>query len=137
MEENKTGRPFIDVDYKLIDNYLKAQCDGVGIAAALGVCPDTLYNRIKEKYSLTFSAYAAIKKAEGKEMLRAKQFQSAMEGDKTMLIFLGKQYLDQKDKKEVTATLVNEIEEISDEELNKLEEKILKGENLMNGSKSQ
>jgi len=44
-----------------------------------------------------FSAYSTIKRGEGKELLRAKQFQIAMEGDKTMLVWLGKQYLDQSD----------------------------------------
>jgi hypothetical protein len=57
----------------------------------------------KEYGITTFSAYAAIKKGEGLELLRAKQFATAMEGDKTMQIWLGKQYLDQKDKTDTTS----------------------------------
>jgi hypothetical protein len=75
----------------------------VGIAGLLGIHPNTLYEACKEKYNLSFSEYSAQKKAEGKELLRAKQFQVAMEGDKTMLVWLGKQHLGQKDKSDVTS----------------------------------
>ncbi len=91
------ARPKANIDWSIVDKYLQAQCDGVGIAGLLGVDVETLYNRCKSDNSLGFSEYAALKKSEGKELLRMKQFKIAMDGDKTMLVWLGKQYLGQKE----------------------------------------
>ncbi len=96
------GRPKANIDWHKVDNLLKAQCDGVGIAGILGVHPNVLYEACKEVNKLSFSEYSAQKKSEGKELLRAKQFETAMNGDKTLQIWLGKQYLGQKDKNDVT-----------------------------------
>lgn len=94
------GRPKANIDWHKVDNLLKAQCDGVGIAGILGVSPDTLYRACQEEHNIGFADYSAQRKSEGKELLRAKQFDSAMSGDKTMLVWLGKQYLGQRDKTE-------------------------------------
>lgn len=95
------ARPKANIDWKKVDSYLKAQCDGAAIAGILGIAPLTLYRACEREHKVNFNAYAQQKKAEGKELLRAKQFQTAMDGDKTLLIWLGKQYLGQKDKQEV------------------------------------
>ena len=97
------GRPKANIDWHKVDNLLKAQCDGVGIAGILGVHPNVLYEACKEVNKLSFSEYSAQKKSKGKELLRAKQFEMAMNGDKSMCIWLGKQYLDQKDRKDMTS----------------------------------
>lgn len=54
---------------------------------------------------MEYSAWSALKKAEGLELIRAKQFDTAMAGDRTMLIWLGKQLLGQKDQVENTFIL--------------------------------
>lgn len=98
------SRPKMEIDWNKVDKYLKAQCDGVGIAGILGIHPETLYDAVKEKFNIGFSEYSAKKKSEGKELLRSKQFDLALEGDKTMLIWLGKQYLEQRDKSDKDIT---------------------------------
>lgn len=100
MKHEAMGRPKTDIDWKFVDEHLQAQCDGVGIAGLLGIHPNTFYNAVKEKFNCDFSEYSAIKKGEGKELLRKKQMETALSGDKTLLVWLGKQYLDQKDKVE-------------------------------------
>jgi hypothetical protein len=97
-------RPKTIIDWKRVDMYLKAQCEGTGIAAILGIHPNTLYKACEDDHKMSFSAYLATKRGEGKELLRAKQFQSAMDGDRTMQIWLGKQYLNQSDKQDQTIT---------------------------------
>jgi len=92
------GRPKANIDWSKVDKYLQAQCDGVSIAGLLGICPDTLYRSCQEIHKIGFAEYSAKKKAEGVELLKAKQYQVAMEGDKTMLVWLGKQYAGQRDK---------------------------------------
>jgi hypothetical protein len=101
--KSKAGRPKIIVDWNKVNKYLQAQCNGTGIASLLGISPMTLYRACERKFKVNFEAYSSQKKAEGKELLRGKQFQTAMEGDKTMLVWLGKQYLEQKDKSDLTS----------------------------------
>jgi hypothetical protein len=95
-----SGRKRLIIDWAKVDKYLKAQCNGVSIAGILGIHPETLYNACKREFKLDFSAYSEKKKGQGKELLRAKQYDLAMKGEKTMLIWLGKQYLEQKEKTE-------------------------------------
>lgn len=101
-EPPKPGRPKIVIDWGKVDGYLKAQCNGVEIAGILGVSPDTLYDKCVEDNKSLFSDYSTQKKAQGKEFLRAKQYATAMDGNVTMQIWLGKQYLEQRDKSELT-----------------------------------
>lgn len=51
-----------------------------------------------------FSTLIQKKRAEGRTALRRKQMQLALAGDNTMLIWLGKQRLDQSDKKQIEQT---------------------------------
>ncbi len=95
------GRPKASIDWDIVDKYLQAHCDGAAIAGLFGIHPNTLYLACEEKYKINFSEYSAKKRGEGKEMLRAKMFEQAMAGDKTMLIWLSKQYLGMSEKQEV------------------------------------
>lgn len=100
--KRKRGRPKIVIDWNKVKKYIQAQCNGSGIAGLLGIAPITLYRACERKFKVNFEAYSAQKKSEGQELLREKQYNVAMEGDKTMLVWLGKQYLQQKDKNELT-----------------------------------
>jgi len=93
----------VNIDWTKVDRYLQAQCSGVGIASILGINENTLYRHCKIDNGEAFEAYSAKKKGEGKELLRAKQFTTAMEGNVTMQIWLGKQYLEQKDRTDTTS----------------------------------
>ncbi len=98
---NPNGRPRGHIDWSFVDKMLRAGVDGTSIASMLGIHPDTLYLRTCEEFGFpTFTAYAQLKRAEGLDLLKAKQYDTAMNGNVTMQIWLGKQYLDQKDKVE-------------------------------------
>lgn len=101
LNQKVMARPKANIDWNKVDQYLRAQCDGVGIAGIFGISPDTLYRACQEEFKIGFAEYSAQKKSEGKELLRAKQFSLAMEGDKTMCVWLGKQYLNQRDKQDI------------------------------------
>jgi hypothetical protein len=90
---NKKGRPKSVIDFKKVDEYLQAQCNGSTIAGILGIHPDTLYKAIEERYNMAFTAYSQQKKSEGKELLRKKLWDNAMTGNLAMQIWLSKQYL--------------------------------------------
>lgn len=86
------------VNWEQVDNMLIAGCNGVQCAAALGMHPDTLYKYCEEEKKSNFSAYLQQKRSHGDGLLHAAQFKKAYkDGNPTMLIWLGKQRLDQKE----------------------------------------
>ncbi|MFA5379569.1 MAG: hypothetical protein WC455_27675 [Dehalococcoidia bacterium] len=114
---NPPHRPGVVIDWAYTDKQLQAGCDGTEVAAALGMAADTLYRHCQKEKGMTFDAYKQIKKASGDSLLKTKQFQVAMTGDRTMLVWLGKQRLGQKDKQEVEqggAIEVKIVREIKD-----------------------
>jgi hypothetical protein len=101
VNENSVGRHKIVVDWDVVNKYLQAGCMGTEVAAVIGCGPDTLYRRCQEEHGINFEAYRQSQLAYGDSLLKDKQFKIALEGDKVMLIWLGKQRLGQKDKQEV------------------------------------
>ena len=99
------GRKKIDIDWEQVDKWLEAGAKGTEVAAALGIHFDTLSKRCISEKKSNFSEYLRIKRECGNTKLRLKQQQLAMEGDRGMLIWLGKNRLDQSDKKETKTEL--------------------------------
>lgn len=122
-KRDSAGRPKALIDWTKVGRYLQAQCQTKEIAGILGISADTLYVRCPQDNNMEFSAWSALKKAEGLELIRAKQFDTAMSGDKTMLIWLGKQLLGQKDQVEQTIRLpelkVQPMDQDEQEKINK------------------
>lgn len=111
----RTGRPKKKIDKNNFEAMCAYQCTLEEICAFLGVTDKTLNTWCKKEYGATFSVVFKQKRELGKMSLRRKQWALA---DKSapMAIFLGKQYLGQKDTIEVEDR----------ESLDKLDE-ILKG----------
>lgn len=123
------------IDWEKVDNMLMAGCNGVQAAAAIGVSPDTLYLRCQNEKNTVFTVYAQEKRAHGNGLLHAAQFQKAIkEKNPTMLIWLGKQRLEQKETSTDTpnpngqalATLHDKI--ISDNTIQELKDRLAKYE---------
>jgi len=74
--------------------------NGEYCAEQLGLNYDTLNARIKERTGLSFSDYKEQKKEKLRINLRKKQYDVAMAGNVSMLIWLGKNELAQSDKVE-------------------------------------
>lgn len=95
------SRPFTEIDWKKVDDLLVSGCPGTEIAGQLGIHPDTLYKHVEAKYKTNFSAYLREKRGKGDAMLRSHQFYKALgiteKGDNTLLIWLGKCRLKQKE----------------------------------------
>jgi hypothetical protein len=92
------GRKKASIDWAKVDRLLEAGCMGTEVAAALGVHPNTLYERCTKDQKCDFSDYSAAKRASGDTLLRAAQFKKAMSGDATMQIWLGKNRLGQRNE---------------------------------------
>lgn len=101
MKGNNGGRPQMVLDWEKIEKLCAIHCTGEEISNILAISYETLVLAIQKKYKLSFPEYFAQKAARGKMSLRRRQYEAAMSGDRVMLIWLGKQYLDQKDNSRI------------------------------------
>jgi len=92
-----TGVPPKPIDWAKVDELLICGCLTTEIAACLAISTDTLYNRCQTDKGTTFSAYSTEKKQKGDSILRAAQYRKAVKGDNTMMVWLGKNRLEQRD----------------------------------------
>ena len=107
-----TGRPKIQIDYNTVEKLANIQCTQEEIASFLNISVRTL-QRDEE-----FCRIYKKGQENGKMSLRRIQYKLA-EKNTSMAIFLGKQYLGQRDNVEVKAPEeLNKVTEL----LNKLEE---------------
>ncbi|HET7336299.1 MAG TPA: hypothetical protein VFJ23_00230 [Candidatus Nitrosotalea sp.] len=95
-------RPEKQIDWRRVDELLEAGCLGTEICSHFDLTADRFYDRVKEKYGMSFTDYSQEKRQKGDSRLREKQFNKAIEGDNMMLIWLGKNRLGQKDKQEIS-----------------------------------
>jgi hypothetical protein len=100
----KRGPKLTEVDWELCRNLLRIQCTGEEIAGAMGISYDTLERACKRDHGIKFAEYSELKRAEGRASLRRAQWKAAQEGNPTMLVWLGKQMLGQRDKVDVDNT---------------------------------
>ena len=88
------------IDLAALEELASIQCTDDEIAAVLGVSTDTLGRR-KADDPAVLAAYANGK-ARGRVSIRRQQWIRAQSGSDTMLIWLGKNILNQKDRSELT-----------------------------------
>jgi len=98
---SKIGRPVKEINLEELDKLCAMQCTEAEVAGWFGVSVDTIERRVIEMTGVGFAEYFKQKRGKGKVSLRRKQMQVALGGNPTMLIWLGKQYMDQKDKQEI------------------------------------
>ena len=92
-----SGRPEKPIDWDRVDYLLEVGCNGCQIASEFNIHHDTLYNRIRDRYGMIFSEYSAKMGAKGEKNLLEVQYEKAMTKDNTMMIWLGKQRLKQRE----------------------------------------
>ena len=113
----KMGRPQKIIDWDILQKLAYIQCTQVEIASVIDVSVDTLERRVKQKFKMTYAEYYKKISAGGKMSLRRAQWTKAVgttrtvkdektgeettfennDGNVTMQIWLGKQYLNQKE----------------------------------------
>lgn len=101
------ARPEKQIDWNKVDQLLMAGCTGTQICPHFDMHSDTFYLKVKEKYNMGFTEYSRLKKDQGDSLLHAKQFEKAMKGDNSMLIWLGKVRLGQR---EMDVTAINALQ---------------------------
>lgn len=92
------ARPQKEIDKEQFEKLCSMFCTQIEIAEFFDVTDDTIHSWCKRTYKLGFSEVYKRKSSMGKMSVRRKQFEVAMGGNVTMLIWLGKQYLGQADR---------------------------------------
>ena len=113
-ERRRPGRPPVRVDKDLVFRCAKVGCTYQEIATIVGCSESVLLERYRD---VVHEGWSQMRRS-----LRRKQLEVAMQGNVGMLIWLGKQYLGQKDKVETALSGKVEhehrrVEELTDEEL--------------------
>lgn len=88
----------LNIDWDLVVSYLEKQSPGTAIACMIGISAQCLYERCLEDNGITFSEFRKMHQQVGAERLRQKMYEQAMTGDKTLMIFLAKNYLGMAEK---------------------------------------
>lgn len=96
------GRPRKEIDQKQFENLCGLQCTEEEICGWFDITDKTLNRWCKRVYNKSFSEVFREKRSKGKISLRRHQFQLA-EKNANMAIWLGKQYLGQRDQVEIEA----------------------------------
>ena len=116
------ARPKKEIDQKQFENLCGLQCTLEEICGWFGVTDKTLNSWCKRTYSESFSEVFRQKRSTGKISLRRSQWRLA-EKNANMAIWLGKQYLGQKDIVEVGV----EKDNVQDDALSKSLRELAKG----------
>ena len=89
-EEPKMGRPFLELDEEMIGRLASIHCSVDEIASILECGRDTIYRN--------YMHVVEAGRAKGRMGLRRRQWEVANEGNPTLLIWLGKNWLNQTDQ---------------------------------------
>ncbi len=101
------ARPKAKIDWQMVDELLRIQCNGVEIAEEIGIHPNTLYIACEEVHKISFSDYSQQKRARGVTHARKKFYSQCWldEGDDkakaTRQIFWLKNHAGMSDKQDL------------------------------------
>lgn len=106
--KKKVGRPKKEINQRQFEQLCKIQCTRSEIAAFFDCDEETISRWCKATYGENFVAVLNKKAENGKTALRHIQFNMAEAGSERMAIWLGKQWLGQTDKQDVTVAEIDE-----------------------------
>src|SRR4051794_23583843 len=92
---NKVGRPQKPIDWNIAEKLAQIACTDEEIASIVGVSLETFKRRKQEP---EYAERLAAARAQGRGSLRRMQWQAASNGSVPMMIFLGKNLLQQRDR---------------------------------------
>ena len=95
------ARPKTEINKKQFEDLCAVQSPETEIAAWFNCSVSTVHRWCKAEYGQSFDKVFEEKRKRGLAALRSRQYEIAMKGNVTMLIFLGKQYLGQKESPEL------------------------------------
>ena len=108
------GRPKKEIDQKHFEKLCGLQCTLEEMCCYFDCNTDTIEKWCKNTYKMNFSEVFSLKRGGGKISLRRKQFEVAMDGNPTMLIWLGRNMLGQTDKPDTdnSEEILNKLDDV-------------------------
>lgn len=97
-----------EINWDMVELYVKSGCKQTNIAKSLCLDDDTLRARVKQKYGMEWSVFSSKLRSEGEMLIEATQYQKAMKGNITLLIWLGKIRCGQKEPEITQQLAVNQ-----------------------------
>ena len=101
-QKHAGGRPQVPLDPRQVEELARIGCTEADMAAVLGVSVDTIQRR--KRASCEFCGVIEKGQASLRNSVRRLQVKKALEGNVTMLIWLGKQLLGQSDRHEMSTS---------------------------------
>ena len=101
--------PFSDEDLRQLAGLAHIMCTLAEVVGVMGIPRDRLMKRIKDSGFKSWDDFFTQHSSDGRASLRRRQFDMAMSGDKTLMIWLGKQVLGQADKVESVVESTSQI----------------------------
>ena len=108
---SKMARPRTKIQYSQLDKLLGLQCTLKECAFYFNCSEDTIERAVKRDKDMSFAEYRELKRSAGLISLRRYQFQLAQKSA-VMAIFLGKQWLGQKDTTDTDETTLLRLDEL-------------------------
>ena len=99
------GRKPKPLDWDIVKNLCEAHCTQAEIAAKMNIHINTLKDSCIRDQGIEFSQFYKQWKAAGNSSLRAVQYAKAIKGDNQLLIWLGKNRLNQVDRQEIQVSV--------------------------------
>ena len=96
-----SGRKPKPIDWDIVRNLCEAHCTQAEVAAKMNLNITTLKQRCIQEHGIDFTTFYKEGIKTGNASIRAIQYAKAMDGDNTMLLWLGKNRLGQTDRQEV------------------------------------
>lgn len=97
-----------EINWDLVELYVKAGSKQVNICKAFSIDEDTLRSRVREKYGMEWSVFSAALRSEGELLIEGQQFQKAMKGYWPALLWLGKVRLGQREPEMLNQLAANQ-----------------------------
>lgn len=131
-EGKKMGRPPIEINKRIFEKLCGYQCSEEDIADCFECSVDTIGRWCKKTYGKTFAESYKKFKAKGRISIRRAQFALAYKSA-AVAIWLGKQYLGQRDVQVVDATVKDntpkvDLSQLSRQEILELTQNLYKNE---------
>lgn len=111
----KTGpkgpsKPMTNEAFDILVSLIEIHCTRDEICGVMAMSKHTLNRRLKECGEHNFETLYKKHQSASKASLRRLQWKAAQNGNPTMLIWLGKQWLGQSDRREITVAEVTEFD---------------------------
>lgn len=116
------------IDWEKLELYLKSGCTQETICKNFGISDDALRAQVKKKYNQEYQDFAGSLRSEGIALIEATQMKKALQGNITMLLWLGKIRCNQREPEPIQYLAPKQDDIDKDHRIMELEYKLAQAE---------